>query len=126
MRFISDLIPDSAVMILLLINKSTCHYSLNLSFVPQWFRNEENMAALETSLRSERQQKDAIMKQLAESQGEIGELQRKLEDADARNGLLQDSLQRFHSYLTSISCVMSQLPSYPSAKSHIMLVNSYG
>ncbi|AQK97822.1 Myosin family protein with Dil domain [Zea mays] len=57
-------------------------------------RNEENMAALETSLRSERQQKDAIMKQLAESQGEIGELQRKLEDADARNGLLQDSLQR--------------------------------
>ncbi|ONM38761.1 Myosin family protein with Dil domain [Zea mays] len=57
-------------------------------------RHEENMAALETSLRSERQQNDAIMKQLAESQGEIGELQRKLEDADARNGLLQDSLQR--------------------------------
>jgi septal ring factor EnvC (AmiA/AmiB activator) len=63
------------------------------------------MAALETSLRSERQQNDAIMKQLAESQGEIGELQRKLEDADARNGLLQDSLQRFHYYLVSISSV---------------------
>lgn len=74
------------------------------------------MAALETSLRSERQQNDAIMKQLAESQGEIGELQRKLEDADARNGLLQDSLQRFLSYLKSVSSVMSQLPSYPSVK----------
>ncbi|CAL4954799.1 unnamed protein product [Urochloa decumbens] len=57
-------------------------------------RLEENMAALETSLRSERQQNDAVMKQLADSQGEIGELQRKLEDADGRNGLLQDSLQR--------------------------------
>nr|CAB3474065.1 unnamed protein product [Digitaria exilis]CAB3478109.1 unnamed protein product [Digitaria exilis] len=34
------------------------------------------------------------MKQLVDSQGEIGELQRKLEDADGRNGLLQDSLQR--------------------------------
>jgi septal ring factor EnvC (AmiA/AmiB activator) len=74
------------------------------------------MAALETSLRSERQQNDAIMKQLAESQGEIGELQRKLEDADARNGLLQDSLQRFHYYLVSISSVMFQLPCYPSVK----------
>ncbi|CAO2197862.1 unnamed protein product [Urochloa humidicola] len=57
-------------------------------------RHEENIAALETSLRSERQQNDAIMKQLADSQGEIGELQRKLEDADGRNKLLQDSLQR--------------------------------
>ncbi|CAL4961730.1 unnamed protein product [Urochloa decumbens] len=57
-------------------------------------RLEENMVALETSLRSERQQNDAVMKQLADSQGEIGELQRKLEDADGRNGLLQDSLQR--------------------------------
>jgi len=103
-------------MILLLINQSTCHWSLSLSFVRHWFRHEENMAALETSLRSERQQNDAIMKQLAESRGEIGELQRKLEDAYARNGLLQDSLQRFHSYLKSISSVMSQLPSYPSVK----------
>ncbi|CAL4974399.1 unnamed protein product [Urochloa decumbens] len=57
-------------------------------------RLEENMVALETSLRSERQQNDAVMKQLADSQGEIGELQRKLEDADGRNRLLQDSLQR--------------------------------
>ncbi|ONM38768.1 Myosin family protein with Dil domain [Zea mays] len=64
-------------------------------------RHEENMAALETSLRSERQQNDAIMKQLAESQGEIGELQRKLEDADARNGLLQDSLQRLEQDVTA-------------------------
>ncbi|RLM92406.1 myosin-17-like isoform X5 [Panicum miliaceum] len=57
-------------------------------------RYEQNMAALETSLRSEKQQTDVIMKQLADSQGEIGELQRKLEDADGRNRLLQDSLQR--------------------------------
>ncbi|KAF8678522.1 hypothetical protein HU200_046276 [Digitaria exilis] len=57
-------------------------------------RHEESMASLETSLRSERQQNEAIMKQLVDSQGEIGELQRKLEDADGRNGLLQDSLQR--------------------------------
>ncbi|XP_066306851.1 myosin-17-like isoform X3 [Miscanthus floridulus] len=64
-------------------------------------RHEENMAALETSLRSERQQNDAIMKQLAESQGEIGELQRKLEDAYARNGLLQDSLQRLEEGATT-------------------------
>ncbi|XP_066312429.1 myosin-17-like isoform X3 [Miscanthus floridulus] len=64
-------------------------------------RHEENMAALETSLRSERQQNDAIMKQLAESRGEIGELQRKLEDAYARNGLLQDSLQRLEEGATT-------------------------
>ncbi|CAO2178511.1 unnamed protein product [Urochloa humidicola] len=64
-------------------------------------RHEENIAALETSLRSERQQNDAIMKQLADSQGEIGELQRKLEDADGRNRLLQDSLQRLEEGATT-------------------------
>lgn len=80
-------------------------YSLSLSFVPHCVRHEENMAALETSLRSERQQNDAIMKQQADSQAEIGELQRKLEDADGRNKLLQDSLQRFHSYL-SLRCLL--------------------
>ncbi|CAL4961732.1 unnamed protein product [Urochloa decumbens] len=64
-------------------------------------RLEENMVALETSLRSERQQNDAVMKQLADSQGEIGELQRKLEDADGRNGLLQDSLQRLEEGATT-------------------------
>ncbi|CAO1945208.1 unnamed protein product [Urochloa humidicola] len=64
-------------------------------------RHEENIAALETSLRSERQQNDAIMKQLADSQGEIGELQRKLEDADGRNKLLQDSLQRLEEGATT-------------------------
>jgi len=64
-------------------------------------RHEENMAALETSLRSERQQNDAIVKQLAESQGEVGELQRKLEDACARNSLLQDSLQRLEQDVTA-------------------------
>ncbi|XP_066306849.1 myosin-17-like isoform X1 [Miscanthus floridulus] len=69
-------------------------------------RHEENMAALETSLRSERQQNDAIMKQLAESQGEIGELQRKLEDAYARNGLLQDSLQRLEEDATTREALM--------------------
>ncbi|XP_039848773.1 myosin-17-like isoform X3 [Panicum virgatum] len=64
-------------------------------------RHEENIAALETSLRSEKQQTDVIMKQLADSQGEIGELQRKLEDADGRNGLLQDSLQRLEEDATA-------------------------
>ncbi|CAL4974396.1 unnamed protein product [Urochloa decumbens] len=64
-------------------------------------RLEENMVALETSLRSERQQNDAVMKQLADSQGEIGELQRKLEDADGRNRLLQDSLQRLEEGATT-------------------------
>jgi myosin-5 len=66
------------------------------------------MAALETSLRSERQQNDEIVKQLADFQAEIGELQRKLEDADGRNMLLQDSLQRFHSYL-SLRCLLIHL-----------------
>ena len=94
------------------------HYSLSLSFVPHCFRHEENIAALETSLRSEKQQTDVIMKQLADSQGEIGELQRKLEDADGRNGLLQDSLQRLDSYLRLISNVVSQLPIYSSVKMH--------
>ncbi|CAO2171232.1 unnamed protein product [Urochloa humidicola] len=69
-------------------------------------RHEENMAALETSLRSERQQNDAIMKQLADSQGEIGELQRKLEDADGRNRLLQDSLQRLEEDATAREALM--------------------
>lgn len=41
------------------------------------------------------------MKQLADSQGEIGELQQKLEGAEGRNSLLQDSLQRSHSQLRS-------------------------
>ncbi|XP_021313169.1 myosin-17 isoform X4 [Sorghum bicolor] len=69
-------------------------------------RHEENMAALETSLRSERQQNDAIVKQLAESQGEVGELQRKLEDACARNSLLQDSLQRLEEDATTREALM--------------------
>jgi predicted nucleic acid-binding Zn-ribbon protein len=60
------------------------------------------MAALENSLRTERQQNEAIMERLADSQGEIGELRQKLEDADGRTNLLQDSLQRSHSYLRSI------------------------
>ncbi|CAL4961733.1 unnamed protein product [Urochloa decumbens] len=70
-------------------------------------RLEENMVALETSLRSERQQNDAVMKQLADSQGEIGELQRKLEDADGRNGLLQDSLQRLEEDATAREALMA-------------------
>ncbi|TVU35329.1 hypothetical protein EJB05_17214 [Eragrostis curvula] len=57
-------------------------------------RHEESITVLETSLRTERQENDAIMKQLADSQGVIGELQRKLDDADGRNSLLEDSLQR--------------------------------
>jgi myosin V len=60
------------------------------------------MTALETSLRTERQQNEAIMERLADSQGEIGELQQKLEDADGTTNLLQDSLQRSHSNLRSI------------------------
>ncbi|CAL4974395.1 unnamed protein product [Urochloa decumbens] len=70
-------------------------------------RLEENMVALETSLRSERQQNDAVMKQLADSQGEIGELQRKLEDADGRNRLLQDSLQRLEEDATAREALMA-------------------
>ncbi|PUZ55077.1 hypothetical protein GQ55_5G183100 [Panicum hallii var. hallii] len=69
-------------------------------------RYEQNMAALETSLRSEKQQTDVIMKQLADSQGEIGELQRKLEDADGRNRLLQDSLQRLEEDATAREALM--------------------
>ncbi|CAM0882389.1 unnamed protein product [Alopecurus aequalis] len=57
-------------------------------------RLEENVAAVEVSLKAERQHNDAIMKQLADGQVEIAELQRNLEDADRRNSLLQDSLQR--------------------------------
>ncbi|KAJ1285100.1 hypothetical protein BS78_03G254900 [Paspalum vaginatum] len=64
-------------------------------------RHEENMTSLETSLRSERQQNDTIMKQIADSQGELGELQRKLEVADGRNRLLQDSLQRLEEGATT-------------------------
>uniref|UniRef100_A0A453F8F1 Uncharacterized protein n=1 Tax=Aegilops tauschii subsp. strangulata TaxID=200361 RepID=A0A453F8F1_AEGTS len=57
-------------------------------------RLEENVAAVEVSLKDERQQNDVIMKQLADAQVEIVELQRNLEGADKRNSLLQDSLQR--------------------------------
>uniref|UniRef100_A0ACD5VSH5 Uncharacterized protein n=1 Tax=Avena sativa TaxID=4498 RepID=A0ACD5VSH5_AVESA len=57
-------------------------------------RLEETVVAVEISLKAERQHNDAIMKQLADTQVEIGELQRNLEDADRRNGLLQDSLER--------------------------------
>ncbi|KAM3350511.1 hypothetical protein ACQJBY_022944 [Aegilops geniculata] len=57
-------------------------------------RLEENVAAVEVSLKDERQQTDVIMKQLADAQVEIVELQRNLEGADKRNSLLQDSLQR--------------------------------
>ncbi|WVZ69084.1 hypothetical protein U9M48_017928 [Paspalum notatum var. saurae] len=69
-------------------------------------RHEENMTALETSMRSERQQNDTIMKQLADSQGELGELQRKLEDVDGRNRLLQDSLQRLGEDATAREALM--------------------
>lgn len=61
------------------------------------------MAAVEISLKAERQQNDVIMKQLADAQVEIVELQRNLEGADKRNSLLQDSLQRFLSYLKFIT-----------------------
>uniref|UniRef100_A0A453F8A2 Myosin motor domain-containing protein n=1 Tax=Aegilops tauschii subsp. strangulata TaxID=200361 RepID=A0A453F8A2_AEGTS len=66
-------------------------------------RLEENVAAVEVSLKDERQQNDVIMKQLADAQVEIVELQRNLEGADKRNSLLQDSLQRFLSYLKFIT-----------------------
>ncbi|XP_037406232.1 myosin-17-like isoform X10 [Triticum dicoccoides] len=57
-------------------------------------RLEESVAAVEISLKAERQQNDVVMKQLADAQVEIVELQRNLEGADKRNSLLQDSLQR--------------------------------
>ncbi|KAG8055648.1 hypothetical protein GUJ93_ZPchr0001g33025 [Zizania palustris] len=57
-------------------------------------RLEENVAAAENSLESERHHNCAIMKQLAEAQIEIGELRKNLEDADRRNNELQDYLQR--------------------------------
>ncbi|XP_025817045.1 myosin-17-like isoform X2 [Panicum hallii] len=80
--------------------KETAHFQETIQ------RYEQNMAALETSLRSEKQQTDVIMKQLADSQGEIGELQRKLEDADGRNRLLQDSLQRLEEDATAREALM--------------------
>ncbi|CAM0882391.1 unnamed protein product [Alopecurus aequalis] len=64
-------------------------------------RLEENVAAVEVSLKAERQHNDAIMKQLADGQVEIAELQRNLEDADRRNSLLQDSLQRLEEGATT-------------------------
>ncbi|XP_047053048.1 myosin-17-like isoform X5 [Lolium rigidum] len=57
-------------------------------------RLEENIVAVEISLKAERQHNDAIMKQLADTQVEIVELQRNLEDADRRNSVLRDSLER--------------------------------
>uniref|UniRef100_A0A453F8E0 Myosin motor domain-containing protein n=1 Tax=Aegilops tauschii subsp. strangulata TaxID=200361 RepID=A0A453F8E0_AEGTS len=69
-------------------------------------RLEENVAAVEVSLKDERQQNDVIMKQLADAQVEIVELQRNLEGADKRNSLLQDSLQRLEE---STSVMDSQL-----------------
>ncbi|KAM3350505.1 hypothetical protein ACQJBY_022944 [Aegilops geniculata] len=69
-------------------------------------RLEENVAAVEVSLKDERQQTDVIMKQLADAQVEIVELQRNLEGADKRNSLLQDSLQRLEE---STSVMDSQL-----------------
>jgi myosin V len=71
------------------------------------------MTVLETSLRTERQQNESIMKQLADSQGEIGKLRQKLEDADGRNNLLQDSLQRSHCYLRYIQNVINTKQIYP-------------
>ncbi|KAK3165261.1 hypothetical protein QOZ80_1AG0030990 [Eleusine coracana subsp. coracana] len=68
-------------------------------------RHEESITVLETSLRTERQQNEAIMKQLADSQGEIGELQEKLEGADGRNSLLQDSLQRLEEGATTMDAL---------------------
>ncbi|KAL6614620.1 hypothetical protein ACP70R_036890 [Stipagrostis hirtigluma subsp. patula] len=70
-------------------------------------RHEENMTALETSLRTERQQNDAIMKELADSQEKIGDLQRKLEEADGRNSLLQDSLQRLEEEATTREALLA-------------------
>ncbi|KAM3350512.1 hypothetical protein ACQJBY_022944 [Aegilops geniculata] len=64
-------------------------------------RLEENVAAVEVSLKDERQQTDVIMKQLADAQVEIVELQRNLEGADKRNSLLQDSLQRLEEGATT-------------------------
>ncbi|XP_062206677.1 myosin-17-like isoform X2 [Phragmites australis] len=84
-----------------LLNKIEDAEKNNAQFQDTIQRHEENITALETSLRTERQQNDGIMKQLTDSQGEIGELQRKLEDADSRNSLLQDSLQRLEEDATT-------------------------
>ncbi|XP_048564018.1 myosin-17-like isoform X5 [Triticum urartu] len=64
-------------------------------------RLEESVAAVEISLKAERQQNDVVMKQLADAQVEIVELQRNLEGADKRNSLLQDSLQRLEEGATT-------------------------
>ena len=73
--------------------------------------------AVEISLKAERQHNDAIMKQLADTQVEIVELQRNLEDADRRNSVLQDSLERFFSYLNLLlNIISSQNNSQYSAK----------
>jgi septal ring factor EnvC (AmiA/AmiB activator) len=73
--------------------------------------------AVEISLKAERQHNDAIMKQLADTQVEIVELQRNLEDADRRNSVLRDSLERFFSYLNLLlNIISSQNNSQYSAK----------
>uniref|UniRef100_A0A0E0N1L6 Myosin motor domain-containing protein n=1 Tax=Oryza rufipogon TaxID=4529 RepID=A0A0E0N1L6_ORYRU len=76
-------------------DKSIAHYHDTTQ------RLEENVTAVENSLKAERQHNGAIMKQLADAQVEIGELQRNLEDADRRNNQLQDSLQRLEEGATT-------------------------
>ncbi|XP_015616293.1 myosin-17 isoform X6 [Oryza sativa Japonica Group] len=76
-------------------DKSIAHYHDTTQ------RLEENVTAVENSLKAERQHNGAIMKQLADAQVEIGELQRNLEDADRRNNQLQDSLQRLEKDATA-------------------------
>jgi myosin-5 len=81
--------------------------------------------AVEISLKAERQHNDALMKQLADTQVEIVELQRNLEDADRRNSVLQDSLERFFSYLKFITQYYIISKQFPVFCQITLLVNNH-
>ncbi|XP_010231102.1 myosin-11 isoform X2 [Brachypodium distachyon] len=64
-------------------------------------RLEETATTFETSLLAEKQHGAAIISQLAETQKEIDELQKKFTEASKTNEMLQDSLKRFEENATT-------------------------
>lgn len=81
-------------------------------------RLEQSAVAREATLLTERQEKDAISKELAEAQGRIEGLLKEIKSANRKTDQLQDTIERFVVFVTrkSLTCpVFASICKHPAA-----------
>ena len=81
-------------------------------------RLEQNAVARETTLLTERQEKDTISKELAEARGRIEGLLKEINSANRKTDQLQDTIERFVAFVTrkSLTCpVFASVCKHPAA-----------